>query len=209
MSEAMGGPGDQPRTSRPEDASGGPYDAPPAAGPYGAPPPAEPYAPVSPATESFTQPPAPPGSYGEPPAGYGAPGAAGYSGFGPPATGPGGDPPGSVRTVVILLYIAAGLAFLGGLFGIVAAAVSAVYLIVGLVLIAIGVAYIVLAGKLKQGNRTARTVAVVLSGLSLLANVVQLRRTALSGIIGIALNAAIIYLLMFHADSKRFFGDPA
>lgn len=151
------------------------------------------------------------GPYGAPPANrtYGAPGAAaGYAGFGPPATGPGGEPPGSVRTVVILLYVAAALALLGGLFGIVVATVSAVFLFFGLVSIAIGVAYVVLAGKVRQGSRTARTVAVVLSGLSLLVNVVQLRRSALSAVIGIALNGAIIYLLTFHADSKRFFGDP-
>lgn len=118
------------------------------------------------------------------------------------------EPPTSVRTVTILLYVAAAFAFLGGLLGLIVASVSAVFLFLAVALIVVGVAYIVLAGKLRQGNRTARTVAVVLSGLSLVANLLQLRRAALSGLIGIALNGAIIYLLMFHPDSKRFFGDP-
>lgn len=121
---------------------------------------------------------------------------------------PAGEPPASVRTVTILLYVAAALAFLGGGLSLILAPVSAQFLFLAVALIVVGVAYIVLTGKLRQRNRTARTVAVILSGLSLVANLLQLRRTALSGLIGIALNGAIIYLLMFHPDSRRFFGDP-
>lgn len=132
--------------------------------------------------------------------------AAGYPGFVPPTPAPGGEPPPSVRTATILLYIAAALAILGGLLVLLLASVSGSLVVLSVLLLAIGVAYVVLTGKLRQGNRTARIITVVLTGLSLLGNLAALGRNG-SAIIGLALNGAIIYLLMFHRDSKRFFGD--
>lgn len=139
---------------------------------------------------------------------YGVQPDAGYPGFAPPPVGPVGEPPGSVRTATILLYIAAAFAIIGGVLVLLLASVSGGLVVLSVLLLAIGVAYIVLAGKLRQGNRTARIITVVLTGLSLLGNLAALGRNG-SGIIGLALNGAIIYLLMFHRESKRFFGDRA
>lgn len=191
MSEVVGGPGSEPPRSRPEDGTGGPYDAPPTADP-------------APQAAPSADP------YGAPRADYAAPGeTSGPVGFGAPAPVAGGEPPSPVRTATVLMYIAAAFALLGGVLGIVAASLNSLNAVIGVLLIAFGIAYIVLAGRIRKGNRTARTVAVVLVGLSLLGDVLQLGRSTVAAIIGIVLNGVIIYLLMFHQDSKRFFGDRA
>ena len=160
------------------------------------------------------------GGYGRPPGGYGtgptgtppvAPveyGAPYGSGYGAPPERGARRVPGSVRTVAILLYIGAAFAFVGALLGLVVASANGYIVILALVLAVLGAAYIFLAVRLQHADRTARMITVVLSGLSIVLNLVQLGRSPLSSLISITLGAVIIYLLMFHPDSKRFFGDP-
>ncbi len=186
------GPSDQPR----ED-------------PYATPPGAETPPPV--AGPEYGAPGAPEGGYGTPPA-Y-APPAYGTQPYGTQPYGAGGGvggpvTPSPVRTVAILLYIGAGFAFLGALFGFVATSVNALFLIFAVILLAIGIAYIVLAGRLKKADRTARLVTVVLVSIGIVSNLATIGRNPIGSLVGIALSAVIIYLLMFNVESKRFFGDP-
>lgn len=161
----------------------------------------------------------PPAPYGQPPYGqppYGAPQYGAASGYLPPQQyGVGPALPGAVKAVSILMYVGAGFAVLGaiGLLFVTAAVgrsstvghtVGAFTAVLGVVLFAIAAAYIVLATFLRRGSRVARMITVVLTGLSMLANLSHVHGAS---VISLVIGALIIYLLMFNADAKRFFGD--
>lgn len=128
---------------------------------------------------------------------------------GPRGATAGGPAPRAVRTASILMYVVAGLALVQGVLSIVASALNRTRLVGALLALAFAIAYVVLAGRARHGNRTARTVAVVLSGLSLLGDVLQLGANPAAGIVGLLLNGGIIVLLALHPASRRFFGSHA
>lgn len=121
-------------------------------------------------------------------------------------TGTGGPPPREVRTACILMYVVAGLALLQGLLSLVASVRDRNHLASGLLALAFAIAYAVLAGRARQGDRTARTIAVVLSALSVAGDIVQLPANPIAGTIGILLNGGIIGLLAVHPRSRLYFG---
>lgn len=169
----------------------------------------EPTGPTDPVAPSGTSESTPTGGYAEaPPPPPPPPPSAGYAGVGYGLPSPGsGPPPSPVRTAVILLYIGAGLGILVGIFLLLAASVVPIIAIGGVLVIGLAIAYLVLARRIAVGNRTARTVAVVLAGIGVLFDLLGIGRSPISGIIGIALNGLIIYLLQFNPESKRFFRD--
>lgn len=118
-------------------------------------------------------------------------------------------PPGAVRTAVVMMYVVAGLALLQGALSLVAAPLNSTHLVVALLSIAFAVAYVVLARQAGRGDRMARSVTVALSGLSLLADLWQLRTSPVAGIVGVGLNGSIILLLTASRDGRRFFARPA
>ncbi len=117
--------------------------------------------------------------------------------------------PPAVRTASVLMYVVAGLALVQGLLSIVASAVNRTRLASALLALAFALAYVVVAGRTRQGDRVARMVALVLSGLSLLGDVLQLGANPVAGIVGLLLNGGIVGLLAFHPASRRFFGAHA
>jgi len=119
------------------------------------------------------------------------------------------EPPAAVRTASILMYVVAGLALVQGLLSFVVAAVDRTRLATALLALAFALAYVVLARRVRQGDRTARTVAVALCGLSVLGDLVQLRANAVGGVVGVLLNGGIIFLLAVHPRSRAFFGTHA
>ncbi len=124
-----------------------------------------------------------------------------------PPVGPAREPPPrAVRTASVLMYVVAGLALVQGLLGVVASALDRTHLAGGLLALAFALAYAVLARGVRRGDRTARTVAVVLSGLSVVGDLVQVGANPVAGIVGILLNGGIIFLLAVHPQSRAFFG---
>lgn len=117
-----------------------------------------------------------------------------------------GPPPREVRTACILMYVVAALALLQGLLSVVASARDRNHLASGLLALAFAIAYVVLAGRALQGDKTARTIAVVLSALSVVGDIVQLPANPIAGTIGVLLNGGIIGLLAGHPRSRRYFG---
>lgn len=119
------------------------------------------------------------------------------------------EPPAAVRAASVLMYVVAGLALVQAVLSIVASALNRTRLAGALVAVAFAMAYVVLAGGVRKGVRTARTVALVLSGLSLLGDVLQLRASPAAGSVGLLVNGGIIVLLVFPQASRRFFGSHA
>lgn len=128
---------------------------------------------------------------------------------GPPAGPPRESAPRAVRTAAVLMYVVAGLALVQGLLSIVASALNRTRLVSALLALVFATAYVVLAGRARRGDRTARTVALALSGLSVLGGVLQLGANPAAGVVGLLLNGGIITLLAFHPASRRFFGPHA
>jgi hypothetical protein len=175
-----------------------------------------------------TQPPPPP-SYDPsvpppPPAGYGygqasagaAPGYAPQTFGAPPALVR--AVPGSVKAVSIIQWVVAGLLILGGLVALAGLALlgtafgsggagAAIGFVVAVVLWAFAAAYVVLGRLLRKGSRGARIASVVLAGIGVLYALGSMRNGILSPLLSLVLNGAIIYLLMFEAQAKAFFGD--
>ena len=111
------------------------------------------------------------------------------------------EPPAGVKTASILLYVGAAFSILGGIviFSLLDGGIKAI----GAVLILIGVAYIFLASRIRKGDRTARTIVVVLSAINILTALPGLPSTILT----IVLSGLIIYFLQFQPEAKQFFGD--
>lgn len=154
----------------------------------------------------------PAGSFGTPaaPEPYAAPAyQPAASEYGGPPSGPGGrgPVPGGVRAATILMYVGAGFSILGGLLLIALTGVSAAFSVFGIVLLALAAAYIYLAVQIGRGNRTARTIAVVLAAVGILFNLLSIGRATFSSLLGIVISGLIIYFLQFQPDAKRFFGD--
>lgn len=126
----------------------------------------------------------------------------------PPEPGRSRRPPQSVRGAVTLLYVAGGLDLLGGVLGTLAAPRQGGLIVFGVVSLVFGAAYLVLATRIRAANRTARTVAVGLAGLSLLGGLLQLAGS-LRAVVGVLLNAGILYLLLVPHPARRFFGDSS
>lgn len=120
-------------------------------------------------------------------------------------TGTGEPPPREVRAASILMYVVAGLALVQGLLSVVAAALDRIHLVSGLLALTFALAYGVLAGRARQGDRMARTIAVGLSALSVVGDIVQLPANPVAGTVGVLLNGGIIVLLAVHPRSRRFF----
>ncbi|CAN5264027.1 hypothetical protein BH18ACT4_BH18ACT4_01220 [soil metagenome] len=115
--------------------------------------------------------------------------------------------PGSVTAAAVLLYISCGLGLIASVLILVNAANvdenASVLAVGGLLIAAVSIAYIVAANRLRRGDRTARTIVVVLAALAIVLNLFNLPQGALS----IVLSGVIIYLLMCAPESNVYFGD--
>ncbi len=152
---------------------------------------------------------APPASPYAPPAGqpYGAggpgPNAAQRSPFGSPG-GYSGPVPASVNIASILLFVGGGFGLLGALWLLAWGSFIAVFAVIGVVLLAVAAAEIFVGLQLRKLQPWARTATIVLAGLAALFNVISLFHGAFSSIIGVALDAYVIYL-MYRPDTLQAF----
>ncbi len=120
--------------------------------------------------------------------------------------------PGSVTAAAAVVYVSAALGILTGLLTLGAddevfadvdidPDMAKTFAAIGL---AIAVAQILLATRLRRGSRGARTAIVVLAALGVIQGILNLP----IGIVALAVNAVVIYLVRFAPDSRAFFGDP-
>lgn len=120
--------------------------------------------------------------------------------------------PRSVTAAAAVVYVSAALGIITGLLTLgaddevfddvnVDPGVAKTFAAIGL---AIAVAQILLATRLRRGNRGARTAIIVLAALGVAQGVLNIP----VGIIAVVVNAVVIYLVRFAPESKVFFGDP-
>jgi hypothetical protein len=106
-----------------------------------------------------------------------------------------GIPP-QVNTVAILMFIGGGFAILGGLLLFALGGLAAIFAIVGVILLIIGALDIWVGVALRQLKEWARTAALVLAGISAVLNLISAVKGSVGSIIGLIIDAVIIYLLM-------------
>lgn len=120
--------------------------------------------------------------------------------------------PSRVTAAAAVVYVGAALGIVTGLLTLgaedevfaevnVKPGVAKTFAAIGL---AIAVAQILLATRLRRGSRGARSGIVVLAALGVAQGVLNLP----VGIVAVAVNAVVIYLVRFAPESKAFFGDP-
>ncbi len=120
--------------------------------------------------------------------------------------------PSRVTAAAAVVYVGAALGIITGLLTLgaddevftdvdVDPGVAKTFAVIGL---AIAVAQILLATRLRRGSRSARSGIIVLAALGLAQGVLNLP----VGIVAIAVNAVVIYLVRFAPESRAFFGDP-
>ncbi len=118
----------------------------------------------------------------------------------PPPTGYSYGPrqgiPSQVNVVSILMFIGGGFAILGGLLLFALSGVGAVFVVVGLILLVVGALEIWVGVALRQLKEWARTAAIVLAAISGLFNLLSAFKGSVGSIIGLIIDAVIIYLLM-------------
>jgi hypothetical protein len=109
--------------------------------------------------------------------------------------------PKNVKLVTTLMYIGGGLGIFFGLIGIGLFGGLIAAFCVGMIVL--GIAEIVVASRVRKGDRSARMIATVLCGIG----AVLALPTLPSGIFSVALNGYCVYVLQFDEEAKRFFGD--
>lgn len=130
----------------------------------------------------------PPPPPAPPPPGYGA-------------TGPGASArPGVVTAAAVLLFIGGGFALLGALILLTASSVAAFLSIIAVLLAAIGAVEIYAGRQVLALKETGRVLAIVLAAIGLLFQLFSIGRAAGSSIVGIAIDAFIIWALATNAQ---------
>lgn len=117
----------------------------------------------------------------------------------PPAGyGYGGKPPvpAQVNTAAILLFISGGFGILAGLIFLVAGSIGAIFAVVGVILLIVSGFEIWVGVALRQLKEWARMAAIILAGISALFSLISLFKGGFTSIVGLALDIAIIYMLM-------------
>lgn len=113
----------------------------------------------------------------------------------PPAGYRAGGVPGQVTTAAVLLFVSGGFSVLGGLLVVALGSVSAVFVVVGVVLLIIGGIEIWVGVALRQLKPWARTAAIVIAGIGAVLSLINLVRGGYTSVIGLALDLVIIYML--------------
>jgi hypothetical protein len=114
-----------------------------------------------------------------------------YGGSGPGA----GARPGAVTAAAVLLFIGGGFAVLGGLLLLTASSVAAILSVIGILLLAIGAVEIYAGVQVLALRERGRVLAVVLAAVGAVFSLLSIGRTPGSSIVGIAIDAFIIWAL--------------
>lgn len=101
-------------------------------------------------------------------------------------------------TIIAVLTVIGGIAFI---------AIGAVLLVVGIgfALIAISIAYFVMAYGLWNGKRWAWTITLILSGIGIILGIASIAVGNVGAVFHIIINGVIIYYL-YRPNVKAFFG---
>jgi hypothetical protein len=101
-------------------------------------------------------------------------------------------------TIIAVLAVIAGVAYV---------AIGAVLLVVGIgfALIAISIAYFVMAYGLWNGKRWAWTITLILSGIGIILGIASVAAGSVGAVFHIIINGVIIYYL-YRPNVKTFFG---
>ena len=106
--------------------------------------------------------------------------------------------PLGVTIIAVLLVIAGIISFVGGLILLI--------ILIGIVPLALGIAYLVMAYGLWKGRGWAWTISLILSGIGIVMGIVYIIQDNLGGgIASIIINGVIIYYLN-RPNVKAFFG---
>lgn len=129
--------------------------------------------------------------------------------------------PTGVKVISVLMYIIAALLLLLSLLFFVGSQAAeralqeqyptfatlgaAIFVLLGILLLVVGILYIFIGKGLWKGKNWAKIVAIILSALGLLQAILSIRTTVSSGILMLAINGVIIYYLGFSKEAKKFF----
>lgn len=123
-----------------------------------------------------------------PPQPYGYGGQPGYAGQRPGL-------PAQVNTASILMFVLGGLAILGGLFLFLISGLGAIFAFLAVVYLAVGGVSIWAGVQLRQLKQSARTVALIVSGVIVVVSLISLAK-GFFGIIDLIMAGVVIYMLM-------------
>lgn len=105
--------------------------------------------------------------------------------------------PSVVTAAAVMLYIAAGVNLLFGGLGLAAGGADSRVVLASLLLIGIGLAWLVLTNKVRNGSWGARTTVIVLLSISCV--------LSLDDVVSVGLNLLIIGLLAWNRDAQDYF----
>jgi uncharacterized membrane protein (DUF2068 family) len=106
-----------------------------------------------------------------------------------------GIPP-QVKVVSVLMFIGGGFAILGGLLLFALSGIGAIFALIGAILLVLGAAEIYVGVALRQLKEWARMAALVLASIAAVLNLVSAIKGSAGSIVGLIIDAVIIYLLM-------------
>ena len=118
----------------------------------------------------------------------------------PPEAGPPARP-GMVTAAAALFFVGGGLQILFGLFALLASAVAAFLLIVAIVILALGALEIYVGTQILELHERGRSIGIVLAAVSAFFNLLFLFKRPFSGVIGLAIDAFIVYALVTNAEA--------
>ena len=120
----------------------------------------------------------------------------------PPSYGPSGagTRPGVVTAAAVLLFIAGGFALLGALILFTASSVAAFLILVAIVLAAVGAIEIYAGMQVLNLKERGRILGIVLASIALVLQLLSIGRTTGSSIVGICIDAFIIWALVSNAQ---------
>jgi hypothetical protein len=121
---------------------------------------------------------------------------------GPPGAPTPGARPGVVTAAGIILIVAGGLGVIFGLLAFAGAAVSGLFVVLAIILLAIGAVEIYAGVLVLQLRERGRIIGLVAAGVGALLNVLFLIQGDFSQIIGLALNGFVIWAL---ATNQQYF----
>jgi uncharacterized membrane protein HdeD (DUF308 family) len=113
----------------------------------------------------------------------------------PPPGRPAGARPGAVTAAGVILIVAGALALLGGLILLVASSLGAIFALFAVIYLALGALEIYAGVQVLNLRERGRQIGLVLAGISAIVSLILIAKGPVSSVIGIALDAFIIYAL--------------
>ena len=125
----------------------------------------------------------------------------------PPPPGYGAAPnrlPSQVSTASILLFVSGGFNVLGGLLLFAISALGAFFLLVAIVVLALGLVEIGVGVALRQLKPWARTAGIAVAGIIIVLDILSMIKGGYTSVVGLALAAIVIYMLS-QPEAKQAF----